>query len=328
MHAKAVLFLSILLAIAVLPASAEPPAPSVLDDSGERDELNSLETLAVLGKVLRVRFFSEHIPGAEFGPAKVQRWSPEVRLRARFPIAKLAVGQIRGRFRSDRYTTTGDPVFGAYSGPGGAPRKFYQAAIQLAAARDVDFMPKLFSDHEIWSIFAAARWRARWEPGAFSQSMTGGGGVGIGYALSDRLRVVLGIGFESHLGRGGVRVGPLATLHWRVTDRWKIRTRQLGAQIEYAILQPLSIFVTSYRQTSRYALDSTTPEGTLLVFRDRPVMLGSGFKWQITKTLRLAVEGGAVLGRELRLRAGDEIAVDSGTADPHGYFELRLTAGR
>ena len=66
-----------------------------------------------------------------------------------------------------------------------------------------------------------------------------------------------------------------------------------------------------------------------MVFRDRTsAMVGGGFKWQITKRLRLIAEGGAVIGRELRARADGDDIVSSIKAAPHGYFDLRLIAGR
>jgi hypothetical protein len=309
--------------------TAEPSSPSVIDDSGESDELDTLERLSLLGRVLRVRFSARTLPSANFGSSEVGRWTPEARFRVRFPITEDSVGRVTARFRSARYNWGGGNLFGSSTLQKGLPNDFYGAAIELHAAHAADFVPKLFIDGEVWSLVAGAWWRSRWAPGAFDEGMTGGGLVGISYALTDRLRIVLGVGVESRIGRSGVRFRPTGSLHWKISERWKIRTRGLGAQIDYAIIRPVSFFATAHRFWDNFALDQTTAKGQTVVFRDRPeALVGGGFKWQITKRLRLIAEGGVVIGRKLNARVDGENILSSMRADPHGYFDLRLLAGR
>lgn len=329
MQLKAALLSAILLTLAASgPAAGEPTVPPATLESTPSEGLGPLETLVLVGQVLRVRYRSQVIPNANFGASSVDRWSPELQVRVRFPIVRNTVGQLLGRFRSERYDFGGADIFRGQAPAGLGLENFYMLSIALEAAHAVDFMPQITGGDEVWSIVGGVRTRSRWQPGAFRAGLTGGGFLGLSYELSGTVRLAAGVSIESRLGRGGAVINPVGTLAWRISDQWTLRSRGVGAQIEYRVVKPVTLFATVHRDTAKFALDVDVSPEDPLVFRDRTkALLGGGFDWQITPYVRLVAEAGAVLSRNLQLRSGGDSRIRSDTAGTHGYFELRLYAG-
>jgi hypothetical protein len=118
-------------------------------------------------------------------------------------------------------------------------------------------------------------------------------------------------------------VGPLVALRWRQTERFTVRTRELGVQAELVLTPVLEVFVAGFRSTDRFRLQDRRPLGDLS-FRDRQVRVGAGFEWRLANYLRLLVEAGSIVDRRLRVHEEDQGTLLSRRGDPSGYVEATI----
>jgi hypothetical protein len=59
--------------------------------------------------------------------------------------------------------------------------------------------------------------------------------------------------------------------------------------------------------------------------RDQQVLVGVGFEWRPSRRFVLNLEGGVVASHEIKIRS-DGVTLSSTTADPSGYFAVRIAA--
>ena len=138
------------------------------------------------------------------------------------------------------------------------------------------------------------------------------------------LRLALGVSLRNSTRRRRCRRGPTAS---RCAGGRSIAsrcaTRELGLQAEYALTPVIEVYLAGYRSTDRFRLTDRDPLGDLS-FRDRRVQVGAGFEWKLSNWLRLALEGGAIVDRRIRVHEEDLGTLLSRNGDPSGYFEVRV----
>jgi hypothetical protein len=274
---------------------------------------------------LRLWLDSRFQPAADVGDTEVSLIEPGAKLRAQAPLGRRVGLQLTANFRTSRYDVEDESaLFDACAGTCPAPDEFYATSLAIQTAVQLNDTGYLLRDGERWALLGEGIGRARWEPGAFENSLTGGGGLALGYELPDRLRVALGAHVESSLAGGKPSVSPTVAFRWDVAEWVRLRNRGLGLQLEFRASRHFELFVAGYRTSSRFRLDSRPglPSGAL--FRDRQWLVGGGVEWKPWRLLRLAVEAGAVVDRRLSLSASDEGTLDSAIADPSPYVGVRL----
>ena len=102
-----------------------------------------------------------------------------------------------------------------------------------------------------------------------------------------------------------------------------IRSRELGAEIDYALTPAFEIYVAGFRSTDGYWLNDRGALGAL-TFRDRQLRFGTGFDWTLANWLRLQIEAGAIAERRMRVHDEDFGDLISRRGDPAGYAEIRF----
>jgi hypothetical protein len=272
---------------------------------------------------VRLRVQTHFVPLSDFGSADIGLYSPDLRLRVTVPLSERGVLQFTGRGGSSQYTfsgstdwfglgpTTSDPVEGLYS-----------LVFALQGAYRLNDGGYLFRVGESWSVLAGGFGRSRWEGSDIADGWTGGATAGLGYQ-SRRLRIALGVAVESKLTGGGANVGPVASIRWDPTKRLTLRNRGTGAQIEYRLSKPLKVFATGYVAGQRYRLSERPGVPGNPTLRDQQVLAGVGFEWRPSRHFVLNLEGGVVASHEIKVQS-DGVTLSSTTADPAGYFAVRI----
>ncbi len=272
---------------------------------------------------VRVWVGSYVAPAADFGGVDLGLVRPELRLRARMPVDDVLSLQLTADFRTSSYDTDGNgtlfPDYVDYP----SPDDLYAASLGVQCGYLLSRHWSLFRDDEEWALLGALYGSARWEPGAFDESLTPGLSLGIGYKLAENLRIAVAVRVERALDGDGVEVGPSGYLRWDFAPRLRLSNRGLGLQLEYRPAGRWEIFVTGFRSSDQFRLDGTPggPSGT--TFRDQQVLTGGGVVVKIHHAFRLAAEAGAIVDRQVSVDARDEGRLDSADGDVSPYFMLR-----
>lgn len=308
-------------------APAEP-RPEPRQRIEQRDLVN-LETPAFPGyrvrDAFRIRVESRFLPAAGFDHFDADLYQPAVRLRATAPLSKRAVLRLTGRFLTSLYEIDGvTDFFGTGPSSGDAFDDFFRASLALQGGFRINESRGLFVDEEKWSLLGVAFGRSRWEQGAFGDALTGGGTLALGYEIEDLIRLALGVTVESRLDRGGARVGPAVDLRWNVNDRFTVRNRGRGLQLEYRLSPRFELLLAGFYDGDKFLLDRRAGLPNDLTFRDDRVQAGAGFEWKISRHFRLNLEAGAVAWRELRVRSADDGTLSKEKGDPSAYLDVRF----
>jgi hypothetical protein len=261
-------------------------------------------------------------PAADVGDADVTLIRPELRLRARLPVDDRASLQVTAGFAASHYDVDGSASMFADCPTCPVPDDLYAASLGIQGGYLINTTGYLLRSGEQWAVLAAAFGRARWETGAFDDSVTAGGSTGLGYKLPRRLRIALGVRVESSLD-GGASIGPMGDLRWDITDTLRLRNRSLGLQLEYKPTKRLELFATGFRSSDRFRLDARDGAPSDLTWSDRHVLVGGGFEWKVGHRLRISTEAGAIVDRRIAVD-DDDGTLDSVSGDPSPYVELRL----
>ena len=278
---------------------------------------------ARVGDAFRIRMGSRFLPGGAFDSFDVDLYQPELRLRATAPLSKRAVLQLTGRLGASIYDF--DDRGGVLGLGAGDPfDDFYAAVLTLQGGFRLNEKRSLFAEGEVWSLLSALEGRSRWESGAFTDGLTGSGRLAVGYEIEGLIRIAVGVELGSRIDQGGVKLSPVATLKWRVTDRFTVRNRGLGLQLEYAFTDRFEVFTAGFFDRSTFRLNSRPGLPDDLTFKDDAILAGLGFEWKISKHLRLNVEVGAVFGREIRVKSQGLGTLAKERADPGAYLDVRF----
>jgi hypothetical protein len=273
----------------------------------------------------RLRVQSRFLPAASFDGFDADLYQPSLRFRATAPLSKRAVLQLTVRFAPSIYDFDGSTNFFG-SGPSNADPfdDFFRTQLSLQGGFPINEHRGLFVEEEIWSVLGRAFVGSNWEDGAFGDGLTGGGSLALGYEIDDLIRVAVGVNIKSRIDRSGVKIGPILDLRWNVTDRFTVRNRGEGLQLEYALLPGLELFMAGFFDGQKFRLDSRPGLSDDLTFRDKSVQAGAGFEWRISKHFRLNFEAGAVAWREMRVRSHAMGTLSKERGDPSAYFDLRF----
>lgn len=309
--------------------TGEPEPPPAPKPPREPFDTVNLETPAYPGyrvrEAFRVRVQTRFVPAAAFDGFDADLYQPNLRLRVTAPLSKRAVLQLTGRFRASVYDFHGDTDFFGQGPSSSDPfDDLFSSSLGLQAGFRLNDKRWLFAEDEKWSVLAGVFGEARWEQGAFSDGLSGGGALGLAYQLDDRLRVALGVNVDSRIDRGGVSVGPIADFRWNVTDRFTVRNRGSGVQLEYGLTPHLELFVAGFYQGSKYRLNQRVGLPGDLVFEDKAAQAGTGLEWKLSHHLRVNVEVGAVAWRQLKVRSHHDGTLSKETGDPSAYFDIRF----
>jgi len=312
-------FLSLIIGIMV---ATLPGLGSAQDDDEQTPDLQILEDLPDIepqGIPVKIRFRSDtrFVVGSDFGSSDANLYWPRGNVRIGVPLSKRAAVRLRlsgGAAIYDFDDTT--DLFGVDPSSREPFDNLYSGSVSLEGG---------YRMTETWTLFAQGFAAARWEDGGtFDDAISGGGGLGIGYRIPDRLDVIIGGGLKSRLDRSSPRPYPLIDLEWRISDAWRFRMHGPGAVLEYRFNDAIKIFLRGRMETRRYRLDNRLgPVGRGTV-RDRQIPVGLGFRWVVNRNVRIGVSAGAMVQHEIKVRNRNRDTIGSISADPAPYVEVRI----
>jgi hypothetical protein len=277
-----------------------------------------------VAQAFRLRLATFVAPGADFDGADVTLVRPELQLRARLPLGRRWGLRAHAGFASSRYDVDDGGAFFRDCATCPFPDDLYSASLGLQAGYALNTTGYWFREGEQWAVLGGGFGRARWETGAFDDSMTGGGSLALGYQLPGRVRVALGARLEQSIEDRDPKVDPVFELRWHVTEHVRLRTRNVGLRLEAEANDRIHVFASAWHESDRFRLDSRADAPQDLTFRDRQFLVGGGLEWHPWRRLRLAAEAGAIMTRRISMSSEDDGKLDSTGSDPSPYFEVRI----
>lgn len=274
-------------------------------------------------EVVRLWAGSFFAPEARFGDQEISLSRPEIRVRTDVPFAGVANLQLAGDFSTSFYDSDGARPPPADCTGCSLSENLYSASLAAQGGYRLNDRRHWIVDHEQWAALVSVFVQARWESGAFLDSLTPGISIAIGYQLPHRLRLAVGGRLGSSLDGEGISVNPSVYLRWDVVPRLRIKSRGLGGQLEYSPNKRLDVFLTGFRQSDAFRLDrgDGVPAGS--TFQDRQALVGAGMVYRLIRKLRLAAEFGAIIDRRLSFSTRGDGRIDSRTGRPSPYLALR-----
>jgi len=282
------------------------------------------------GELVQVRLYggSEFVIGSDFEEFDATSYEPGGRVKVTLPVAENAAIRIVARGSALLYDfekvstnlfgtpTTGDPF-----------DDLFASSFELQGGLRPGWSG-LFSEQERWTLVAEGRASARWERGAsFGASISGGGALGVGYQIGDWLEILVGGGASTRLLDGGISFQPVFEIEWRFAERWRLRSRGQGAQLEYDIDDALTVFAGARRQSRSFLTEDRSALGGEGRLKDRSLPVSLGLRWDASEHVEVTLVGGAVVRHELRTQDDDREEVGHVRAGPTPFvgitFELR-----
>jgi hypothetical protein len=287
------------------------------------------------GELVQVRLYSgsDIVIGSDFGEFDATSYDPGGRVKVTLPVAENAAIRVvaRGSALLTEFDDVSTNLFGTptTSDPFG---NLYSTSFELQGGMRPGWSG-LLSEDERWTFLAETRARANWEGGArFGSSVTMGGGLGVGYQIGNWLEILVGVGASSGLLDGGISFSPVFEIDWRFAERWRVRSRGMGGQLEYDVDDDLTIFTGAQRQSRSYLTADRVSLGGDGRLRDRSLPVTIGVRWDISPHVELTLVSGALLRHELRTENHEREDVGHVRAGPTPFvgvtFELRPDARR
>ncbi len=287
------------------------------------------------GELVQVRLYggSDFVIGSDFGEFDASSYEPAGRIKVTLPVAENAA--IRMVARGSALLTDFDDVSTDLFGTPTTSDPFdnlYSTSFDLQGGLRPGWSGLLTED-ERWTLLAELRTRASWESGAsFGSAVSLGGGIGVGYQIGDWLEILVGAGASSGVLDGGISFSPVFEIDWRFAERWRLRSRGMGGQIEYDIDDSLTVFVGAQKQSRSYVTADRVALGGEGKLRNQSLPVSLGLRWDISPHVELTLVSGAMLRGEMRTQDdhGNDVAkVRAGPAPFVGItFELRPDARR
>jgi len=282
---------------------------------------------------LRLHGGSDFVIGSDFEEFDATSYEPGGRVKVTLPVADNAAIRMVARGSSLLYDfrdvstnlfgtpTTGDPF-----------DDLFATSLELQAGLRPGWSG-LFSEQERWTLVAEGRAGARWERGAaFGSAITGGGALGVGYQIGDWLEILIGGGASTRLLDGGISFQPVFEVEWRFAERWRLRSRGQGGQLEYDIDDALTVFAGAQRQSRSFLTDARSALGGEGRLQDRSLPVSLGLRWDASEHVEVSFVGGAVVRHELRTQDDEREDVGHVRAGPAPFvgitFQLRPESGR
>lgn len=275
---------------------------------------------------VRLKFRSEFVPDADFGSFSIDQYRPEVKLKVTLPVSSQMGLRIIASHRVEVFDFDGTSnLFGLGPTSSDPFDELHGSTLRLQGAYLFDDCCALFADDERWSLLGEGFWTARWEAGAdLGSGSRGGGALAVGYRLPGLLDLTLGVRLSSKLLNNGVSVSPFVEFGWQISDRWSLRSGGMDAQLEYRLLDPLTLFAVGRYESQSYRLDDRPGGVGKGRVRIRRVPTGLGLRWNALPWLRITTTAGAMVWQELRVEDHDDNSLSSPTADPAPWFQLRF----
>lgn len=264
-----------------------------------------------------------YAPPTDFNGVDLGLVRVNLRGRARIPIDDTINFQVLADFRANLYDADSHAALFADCADCPTPDELYSGALAAQVGVLLNRDRHLFRAGERWAALGSLYGRARWEPGAFEQSLTPGLLLGIGYQLPGSLSIALAGRVEESLDGDGVRLKPSGNLRWDFAPQWRLRNRGLGLQLEYEPTDRIEVFVAGFRMVDRYLLEDRRGLTSAPTFRDRQVLVGGGLTYEISRTVELTGEAGAIVDRRLSVDTRDDGRLDSTDGDLSPYVAIR-----
>ena len=282
------------------------------------------------GELVQLRLYggSDFVIASDFDEFEATSYEPGGRLKLTLPVARNAAVRVvvRGSALLTDFDEVSTDLFGTPT-TGDPFDDLYATSFELQGGVRPGWSG-LFSDEERWTFVAEGRARARWERGAsFGSSFTGAGALGVGYQIGEWLEILVGAGASSRLLDEGVGFHPVFEVDWRFAERWRLRTRGQGAQLEYDVADALTVFAAAQRQSRSYLTEDRSALGGDGRLRNRSLPVSLGVRWDISDHVELTLVGGAVVKQEIETRNHDDDEVGHVRAGPAPFvgvtFEIR-----
>ena len=310
------------LAIGLLVAAL--PEPSVAQvEYDQAPDLHTLEEVPALkpspGIPLALRFRSEtrFVVDSDFGASDATLYWPRGGVRVGVPLSERAAVYFRVNGGATIYDFDGTTnLFGLGPSSGDPFDELYAGSIAVDG---------VYRANETWAFFAQGFVDARWEDGAsFDDSISGGGGLAVGYQIPNRFDLIVGVGLKSRFDRSGPRPYPRIDLEWTIDDTWRLRSHGRGLVLEYALNDVFKMFLSGRVESRKYRLDNRLGPASRGTVRDRQIPVGLGFHWMVNRNLRVVAVAGVMAYHQLKVRNRSRDTIRSISADPTPYFEVRI----
>lgn len=157
-----------------------------------------------------------------------------------------------------------------------------------------------------------------------ASGITAGAAVGASYRASDALEVSLGVAAGSRLEDDAYAL-PFIGVDWRLTDSTRLVAEGPEVRLEQRLSAGLGAVLLADYDLRQFRLDDDGPlDGG--AFRDEQIDVGLGLDWTPIDGVRIGVEGGATLWRELTTLSSNGVDLGVTEVDPAAYVGFTLTA--
>jgi len=271
---------------------------------------------------VRVDLGTRIAPAARLGSGHVTFVRPHLGVRTTWPVDDRWVLRASGQASTSLYRFRRDPT--GFPSLLGKDLDLYATRLALEGAYRLIEVGPWFADDESWSLLGSLSGSSRWEDDGFHPGVGLSGALGVGYEISDRLRVGLGVSLRTSLENGGIDPKPFFSLRWDLTERLTVRTHDLGLRLEYDVAPRLEVQLTGTRTSESFRLRNRSAVDDDLTFRDRHLRFSAGLEGVLANWLRLELEVGALAERRLRVQGDDLGTLVSRRADPSVFFDIRI----
>ncbi|MEM8954402.1 MAG: DUF6268 family outer membrane beta-barrel protein [Verrucomicrobiota bacterium] len=183
-----------------------------------------------------------------------------------------------------------------------------------------------------WKLFALPNIRSTAESGAnFSDTIGGGGLLGVSYKFSENLTLGPGIGYITQL-QDDPSIFPIVLVDWKLNGRLSITTGPSvgatlgpGLSLNYDVNDELRLSFGARYEKLRFRLDENNPAAPGGVGEERGIPLFGALSWQATDHILLSFIGGLKVGNSLRLEADDDRGLFKTDYDPAPYVGANLS---
>ena len=276
-------------------------------------------------RAVRLRLESDIVPKTSIEDGNdVETYSGNARLRVALPVSERVGAQVIARYAATTYEFDGSTdLFGTGPRRGNPFDEFHDLSLRLQGSVALNDTGSLLLEGEEWSLLAEGRGFTRFERGAFSDGFGGGFALAVGYSIPKRLDVALGFEVGVSAGDKSLRVRPAGNIRLRVTDDLVLSTRGRGVQAQYRWSRRLELYAAWFQSGEGWRLENRRGLPGRLRWQDKQSRALAGIEWKAHPQLRLRLEGGAVITRELQVqsRDGDLSEVDG---DPTGFLRFSL----
>jgi hypothetical protein len=157
-----------------------------------------------------------------------------------------------------------------------------------------------------------------------ASGLTAGAAVGASYRASENLEVSLGVAAASRLEDDAYAL-PFIGVDWQLTGSTRLVAEGPEVRLEQRFTAGLDGYLLADYDLRQFRLDEDGPlDGG--AFRDEQIDLGAGLNWTPIDGVRIGVEGGLTVWRELTTLSADGADLGVTEVDPAPFVGFTLTA--